>query len=108
MNLKRLRQQIDKIDRNILRLLNRRLKLAQQIGQAKRVARKPIFDPAREALLLKQLHCENKGLLSQKALSDIYREILSESRLVQKKLAFNRAITKKQKKGAFGSEKRML
>lgn len=97
MNLKRLRQQIDKIDRNILKLLNQRLKLAQQIGQAKRAAQKPIFDPAREALLLKQLHSENKGLLSKKALSQIYREILSESRSVQKKLRLKRD-TKKQKK----------
>ena len=85
MNLSRLRQQIDRIDQTILKLLNRRLELAQRIGKAKRMAQQPIFDPAREALLLKQLHAGNKGLLPKKALSAIYREILSTSRAVQKK-----------------------
>lgn len=107
MNLNRLRQQIDHIDQHLLKLLNKRLKLALKIGEAKRAAQQPILDPIREAILLKQLHHNNGGPLSPKTLTAIYREILSASRSVQKKITNSKTVPK-TKKEAFSSEKGML
>lgn len=108
MNLNQLRQQIDQIDQHLLKLLNKRLKLAQKIGETKKIAQQPIFDPAREALLLKQLHDKNRGPLSSRTLAAIYREILAASRSVQKKITNTKRLPQKIKKEAFSSKKSML
>jgi len=83
MSLTQLRNQIDKTDREILRLLNRRLQFATKIGETKRRTGHDIFDPAREMDLLERLQKLNKGKLPQEALTAIYREILSCSRAAQ-------------------------
>ncbi len=83
MNLKTLRNQIDKIDRELLRLINRRLECATAIGEAKKEAGQEVFDPAREMDLLEKLHNLNEGPLSPEALTSIFRELLSCSRSMQ-------------------------
>jgi len=72
------------VDRQILKLLNQRLKLAKQVGHAKAHEGKEVFAPEREAILLARLHKLNKGSMHGDSLNAIYREILSSARSMQK------------------------
>ena len=47
--LKPLREQIDAIDAQILDLLNRRARVAQEVGHVKAETNAPVFRPEREA-----------------------------------------------------------
>lgn len=78
MDLTALRRQIDRLDRQILELLNRRAGLALLIGHEKRRQGKPIHDPEREAAIIAQLLRVNLGPLGEEALTRIYHRIMRE------------------------------
>ena len=82
-DLAELRRQIDKIDENIVDLLNQRQTLAKKIGQYKNEQGLSLFDPGREGELLAKLKKINRGNLPPKALEHIYREIISASLAAQ-------------------------
>lgn len=85
-NLDKQRKQIDKIDTNIVNLLNQRLTVAHEIGKIKQESGADYYDPAREAEVFKKLTVLNKGPLNQSALNAIYREIISASIALEKEL----------------------
>lgn len=78
-----LRVRIDAIDRELLRLLNERMRIAIEVVKAKRPMNKAIFDPPREVALLEKLAALNPGPLSNEGLCNIYKAILEESRIRQ-------------------------
>ena len=78
---------IDEIDSEILILLNRRASISQRIGLMKTTAGLPIVDETREDTVIRRLVRENQGDLGDAALTSIYREILDESRRIQKAVA---------------------
>ncbi|MBW2084577.1 MAG: prephenate dehydratase [Deltaproteobacteria bacterium] len=78
-DLHELRQRIDKLDENILDLLNQRQSLSKEIGQHKNAEGRSLFDPGRENEVLARLKALNTGTLSPEALEHIYREIISAS-----------------------------
>ncbi len=86
MNLQGIRTQIDKIDFQVVDLLNERMNLGLQIGKLKREGGYSVFAPEREEELLKTLEERNTGPLRGTGLRAIYREILSASRASQSKL----------------------
>jgi len=81
--LDRLRVRIDEIDRELLRLLNERMRISIEVVKAKRPMNKAIFDPPREVALLEKLAALNPGPLSPEGLFNIYKAILEESRIRQ-------------------------
>jgi chorismate mutase / prephenate dehydratase len=87
MKLEETRKLIDEIDTEILELLNRRAEMSLQIGRIKMQAGLPIEDPDREALILRRLVRESEGSIDDKALLRIYRQVLAESRRLQKESA---------------------
>ena len=78
-----LRQQIDRIDGQVLRLINRRARLAQRIGQAKQQDNAIAYVPSRERQIMARLSKLNPGPLSDSAVRTIYREIISASRALE-------------------------
>ncbi len=84
MDLHDLRKEIDQIDSEILDLLNRRARIALEIGKRKAKEQKSFFAPARERDVLNRLTTANKGPLPDAALRAIYREIISASRALEK------------------------
>jgi chorismate mutase/prephenate dehydratase len=86
MDLQNLRKQIDRIDLQILELLNKRSTIGQKIGKIKRELAQPIYDPQREEELLRELEQKNKGPITSGAIRSIYREVFSSSRSLQKSL----------------------
>jgi chorismate mutase len=50
--LARLREEIEQVDRQVMDLVVHRAKLAEEAGEAKRVAGLPLLDPVREARVM--------------------------------------------------------
>lgn len=87
--LKALRGQIDKLDVEIVKLINERAAIAAEIGRAKREQGEDIFSPAREEEVYKQAveaSRKCKGQLEEHTIRAIFREIMSGSRALQKVL----------------------
>ncbi len=75
MNLNQLRIDIDDVDTQIVALLNKRARLAQQVGEVKGHALK--FSPAREAQVLKNVRAASTGPFTDESLQAVYREIIA-------------------------------
>lgn len=84
MSLHILRRQVDRIDAQLVRLLNRRARLALEIGQVKQQRRRPVYDARREALVLRHVTGANRGPLSAGAVRRIFAAILHECRQRQR------------------------
>lgn len=72
--LARLRDGIDRIDSEMLRLLSERARLAQKVGEIKRGN---IYRPEREAQVLRRIAATNPGPLPEAAVRTIFREVMS-------------------------------
>ena len=84
MNLDELRQKIDALDTEIVKTLNERARAAQAIGELKRSSNAPIYVPEREKAVFRKLSECNHGPLDDKAIQEIYREIISAIRALEK------------------------
>ena len=84
--LKPLRDQIDAIDVQLLDLLNRRARVAQEVGHVKNKVDAPVFRPEREAQVLRGIADRNPGPLGNNELQTIFREIMSACRSLEKKV----------------------
>ncbi|MGB6484114.1 MAG: chorismate mutase [Candidatus Acidiferrales bacterium] len=82
MTLNDHRRRIDELDRELVRLLNRRAQMSIQLGQLKRETGLPMHDEAREENILRYVQRANPGPLDSHALAAIFRTILAESRRV--------------------------
>lgn len=93
MSLDEVRIKIDAIDQQLIRLLNERAELVHAIGEIKKKDGLDIYVPGREEKLLRKL-CElnaaQKGLLTEKAIRAIFREIMSAALALENsmKIAF--------------------
>ena len=74
-----LRGKIDRIDDEILALLNKRAELAQQIAQIKREQKADLHVPVREQEIYDRLIRMNKGPFPNDAVRSVFREIISAS-----------------------------
>ncbi len=88
--LERLRERIDAIDREILRLLNERARLAKEIGRIKKENNLEIHVPERERAIFEKLLRLNREefgeIFPSEALVHIYREIISACLSLEKPL----------------------
>ncbi len=88
-HLKHLRTQIDKMDMQILKLINERASAAAEVGRLKNDHGGEVFTPAREEEVLKNILEANekmKGPLDQQTVRAVFREIMSGSRSLQRVL----------------------
>ena len=85
-SLKKLREQIDRLDESLLKILNERGQLVESIGALKEKSSQGVFVPSREQLLLQRLRRINRGPLSNQAVQDVFYEIVHACRSLQKKL----------------------
>ena len=86
MDIDAIRREIDKLDGEILELLNRRAERALEIGRAKEESGGAVFDAARERQILERLAALNRGPLTAEAVGDIFGAIFAVSRLLEKQL----------------------
>lgn len=78
-----LREEINRLDRAVLDLLNQRAAYALEIGRLKQKNGQPVFEPSRERDLLAALSEDNQGPLPGAAVMAIFREIISACRALQ-------------------------
>lgn len=84
--IKSIRSHIDKLDLQILKLVNERASLAYEIGKLKNDQGAEIFTPAREEEVYKNVLETNKGPLDEATIRAIFREIMSGARALQRVL----------------------
>ncbi len=86
LSLDTLRDKIDRIDAQVLTFLNRRARLAQQIGNQKGKKQRGASVPSRERAIFARLAELNTGPLPDEAVQAVYREIISASRALEQSL----------------------
>lgn len=84
--LRSLRHTIDRLDLQILKMVNERASLASEIGRVKNDQGTQVFSPAREEEVFHNILAANKGPLDEATIRAIYREIMSGARALQKVL----------------------
>ena len=80
-----IRNQIDRIDNEILDLLKSRLECAKTIGRLKDGTKRAKWDPLRERQIYERLLNRNDEVFPEKALRSIFHEVITTCRLSQKK-----------------------
>ena len=78
--LSAIRARIDRLDEQLLRLLNQRARLALDIGRVKHRRKWPVYDAGREASVLRHVTQASAGPLSQAAIRHVFQAILCECR----------------------------
>lgn len=83
----RLRERIDEVDEQLLRLLNERVRIAQEIGRVKSTGGGDFYRPEREAQVLRRVMRSNPGPLSDDAVGVLFREIMSAALAAESPIA---------------------
>ncbi len=78
-----LREEIDRLDRELVGLLNRRAEVASEIGQVKAKEGLEVWSPAREEEVVAQALGSSRGPLPPETIRLIFRELMSGSRAIQ-------------------------
>ncbi|OGP65869.1 MAG: chorismate mutase, partial [Deltaproteobacteria bacterium RBG_16_42_7] len=84
--LKKLRSEIDRIDDEILELLNKRAFLVIEIGRIKLEGKRDFYAPERENEIYQRLTRHNSGPFPNQAVRSVFREIMSASLSLEKPL----------------------
>ena len=79
-----LRKRIDLLDESLVRLLNARAACALEIGRVKRAMGVPIYQPEREAEVLKNVQAWNNGPLDMPAVKRLFERIIDEARHLER------------------------
>jgi chorismate mutase/prephenate dehydratase len=86
-NLGPYRKAIDSIDKKLVALLQQRAANVMRIAEVKKDLNIQVYDPAREAEVLKKVKSLKKGLYSPEVIGAVYNEIFSASRMLEKKVS---------------------
>lgn len=86
MNLPEHRKAIDKLDAQIVRLLNDRTRHVLAIGEIKLKAGEEIYAPHRERAVFERVCSANAGPMTDDQLRAVYREIMSSALALEKTL----------------------
>src|SRR5690606_37850623 len=80
--LQPLRQRIDEIDDQLLKLLNERARAAQEVGEIKKEfdVDGPVLKPEREAAIIRALQARNPGPFTAEAIDAVWTQIISTCR----------------------------
>jgi chorismate mutase len=82
--MKRLRENIDQVDSVLVKLLNQRAQWALEIGEVKKEADIPVYQPDREKQVLSRVQEQNRGPLGQAAMQRLFERIIDESRRLER------------------------
>lgn len=92
-----LRDEIDKLDKSIVQLLNKRTLLAVYIGRVKGKLGIPSYSPEREKEISKKINSYLEEPFTKAALQRIYERIIDESRAIQKEEGKNDIVKSRSK-----------
>jgi len=86
MNIPEHRKAIDRLDLQIIKLLNERTRHVLAIGDIKQKAGEEIYAPHRERAVLNRILRLNQGPITSESLQAIYREIMSSALSLEKSM----------------------
>jgi chorismate mutase len=78
------RERVDEVDRRLVALLNERTAIVETIGELKKEAQIPVYEPKREDAVYANVAAHNEGPLTTGALQRIFERIMDEMRKVQR------------------------
>lgn len=84
MKLDELRKEIDKVDRQVIRLLCRRFRMVRNIAGIKRGVGLKINDKAREREIIENCKSASDGSLDEKFIEKLMHLILTKSKSIQR------------------------
>jgi chorismate mutase len=82
--LEEYRRNIDRIDLQLLALLNERTRIVEKIGSVKEEFALPVYEPKREDQVFRNVIEHNNGPLPPDAVKRIFERVIDEMRTVQK------------------------
>ena len=85
MDISDWREKIDELDVQIVRLISQRAEAARAIGDLKREAKLPVYEPQREQAVFDRVRAANPGPLGDGELLHVYERIIDVMRSLQKK-----------------------
>ena len=83
-DIQKLRDKIDKIDNEVINLLNERTQLVLEIAKLKNREGREVYAPDRESEVYRKIDQVKKGPLKSDSLKSIYREVMSASLALEK------------------------
>jgi len=86
MSLDELRKKIDRLDKEIVKLLNERAGVVIEVGRHKNKTGRPIYSPDREKEVFDKITKANKGPLPDRCLVAVWRELMSGSFFLERPL----------------------
>ena len=78
------RGQIDKLDQQLVELINKRAECALEIGRLKRNSDMPVYEPDRERIIFDNIARNNAGPLSTMQLRQIFERLVDVMRQIQR------------------------
>jgi chorismate mutase len=94
-DLARCRERIDKLDIDLLMLLNQRTAVVEEIGRIKQQLQLAVYEPKREDQVFANVLAHNAGPLSAEAVKRIFERIIDEMRTVQQRKIQSQKLTGK-------------
>lgn len=84
MTIDELREEIDRLDSELLRIFNHRAGLALEIGKIKKQRGMAVYDPTREKIIFERMKGENQGPLDDGAIVRLFERVIDESRRLER------------------------
>lgn len=78
--VRELRERVDEVDQELIRALNERARIVQEIATIKAEAGIAIFDPKREEEILQRVVSRNQGPIYDSSMRDIFELVLHRIR----------------------------
>jgi chorismate mutase len=78
--IEELRSRVDEVDQELIRILNERARIVQELVSIKAEAGKPLFDPKREEEILRKVAEVNEGPIYDSSMREIFELILHRIR----------------------------
>jgi len=79
-----IRIEIDRLDRELLDIFNRRAALALKIGEIKKELNLAVYDPSREKKIFERMRKDNPGPLDNEAIVRLFERVIDESRSLER------------------------
>lgn len=84
MDIDQIRQEIDRLDSELLRIFNERADLALRIGEIKKQFGMAVYDPEREKRIFQRMQENNPGPLEDGAIIRLFERVIDESRRLER------------------------
>ena len=85
MDISGWRVKIDELDEQIVQLISKRAEAAKAIGELKRDANLPVYEPGREQAVFDHVRKVNPGTLPDSEILHIYERIIDVMRSLQRR-----------------------